>query len=135
MGRLLLVQSPSFDFNLPPAIPNTYVALVLCRYYQGRCSKSSEEAEAENQNADSKEYQRQTLAQMEKVKQLEEELAKEQTRLQAMISHLQVEGLEKAQKNATTTDLFSQPASNNRNLIGKRHFVAFYAFFIFDIPR
>eukprot|EP00090_Calanus_glacialis_P006339 TRINITY_DN14950_c0_g1_i1.p1 TRINITY_DN14950_c0_g1~~TRINITY_DN14950_c0_g1_i1.p1 ORF type:complete len:317 (-),score=75.96 TRINITY_DN14950_c0_g1_i1:79-1029(-) len=90
---------------------------IVKKLKEGRCSKSSEEAEAENQNADSKEYQRQTLAQMEKVKQLEEELAKEQSRLQAMISHLQVEGLEKDQKSASKTYLFSQPASNNRNLI------------------
>ena len=62
---------------------------------------------------------------MEKVKQLEEELAKEQSRLQAMISHLQVEGLEKDQKSASKTYLFSQPASNNRNLIGKRHVLHF----------
>jgi len=90
---------------------------IVKKLKEGRGSKSPDGVEAENQNTDSKEYQLQTIAQMEKVKQLEEELAKEQLRLQAMISHLQVEGVEKAPKNATKIDLFSNATPNNRNLI------------------
>jgi len=90
---------------------------IVKKLKEGRGSKSPDGVEAENQNTDSKEYQLQTIAQMEKVKQLEEELAKEQLRLQAMISHLQVEGVEKAQNNATKIELFSNATPNNRNLI------------------
>ena len=75
----------------------------------------------EDPNKDSKEYQLQTIAQMEKVKQLEEELVKEQMRLQAMISHLKVESMEMAQKNANKTDLYSHSTSSNRNLIGDNY--------------
>ena len=60
-----------------------------------------------------------TMAQMEKVKQLEEELAKEQMRLQAMISHLQVEGLEKSQTEAASkSELLSQSMLSRQHLMG-----------------
>ena len=85
---------------------------------QGQRYKNGEETEAESREGDCKEYQLQTIAQMEKVKQLEEELAKEQSRLQAMISHLKVESMEKMQNNSHKTDMFSQSTSNSRNFVG-----------------
>ena len=88
---------------------------------QGQRYKNNEEAEAESREGDNcKEYQLQTIAQMEKVKQLEEELAKEQSRLQAMISHLKVESMEKTQINSHKPDMFSQSSSNSRNFVGNR---------------
>jgi len=90
---------------------------IVKKLKEGQRYKNNEEVEAENQEGDCKEYQLQTIAQMEKVKQLEEELAKEQSRLQAMISHLKVESMEKMQNNSHKTDLFSQATSNSRNFV------------------
>jgi len=89
---------------------------IVKKLKEGRCSKSPEETEAENLNADSKEFQLQTVAQMEKVKQLEDELAREQNRLQAMISHLKMETKEKSPKSPTKLDFFSRP-NVNKNLL------------------
>ena len=75
-----------------------------------------------NQFSNNQDHQLKTIAQMEKVKNLEEELAKEQSRLQAMISHLQVEGLEKSQK--TTQDSRSKFSAHSSNFLGTSYIKA-----------